>query len=50
MGKYNAIVMPMKPMAVICIHISYKENKSAKNREIMDSVIPKKRNTKDNLT
>ena len=29
-GKYNAIVMPMKPMAVICIHISYKENRSAK--------------------
>ena len=49
-GKYNAIVMPMKPIAVMCIHISYKENKSAKNREIMDRVIPKKRNTKDNLT
>lgn len=49
-GKYNAIVMPMKPMAVICIHISYKENKSVKNREMMDMVIPKKRNMKDNLT
>lgn len=50
MGKYNAIVMPMKPMAVICIHISYKENKSAENREMIDRVIPKKRNMKDNLT
>jgi len=49
-GKYNAIVMPMKPIAVICIHISYKENKSGKNREMMDRVIPKKRNMKDNLT
>ena len=50
MGKYNAIVMPMNPMAVICIHISYKENRSAKNREMIDRVIPKKRNMKDNLT
>ena len=49
-GKYNAIVMPMKPIAVICIHISYKENKSGKNREMMDRVIPKKRNMKDSLT
>ena len=50
MGKYNAIVTPMKPMAVICIHISYKANRSAKNREMMDRVIPKKRNMKDSLT
>ena len=50
MGKYNAIVIPMKPMAVICIHISYKENRSAKNSEMMDKMIPKKRNTNHNLT
>ena len=49
-GKYNAIVMPMKPIAVICIHISYKENKSSKKREMMDKVIPKKSNMNDNLT
>ena len=35
-GKYKATVRPIKPIAVMCIHMSYRKNISEKNIDIID--------------
>jgi hypothetical protein len=49
-GKYMATVIPMKPIAIMCIHMSYRKNISEKNTEIIDNIIPIKSNVNDSLT
>lgn len=48
-GRYNAIVRPMKPMAIMCIHISYMTNMFGRYIEVIDNVIPTNRNANDNF-
>ena len=48
-GRYKAIVKPMKPMAIMCIHISYMTNMPGRYTEVIDNEIPAKRNANDNF-
>jgi hypothetical protein len=48
-GKYMATVIPMKPIAILCIYMSYRKNISEKNTEIIDNIIPIKSNVNDSL-
>ena len=48
-GRYKATVRPMKPMAIMCIHISYMTNMPGRYIEVIDNAIPARRNAKDNL-
>src|SRR5574342_562837 len=48
-GKYMATVRPMKPMAVMCIHMSCRKNTSEKNTEIIDNIIPIISNVNDSF-
>ena len=49
-GKHMPTVRPMKPIAIMCIHMSYRKNISEKNTEIIDNIIPIKSNVNDSLT
>jgi len=48
-GKYKATVRPIKPIAVMCIHMSYRKNNSEKNIDIIDNVIPINSNVNDSF-
>ena len=48
-GKYKATVRPIKPIAVMCIHMSYRKNISEKNIDIIDNVIPINSNVNDSF-
>jgi hypothetical protein len=39
-GKHMTTVRPMKPIAIMCIHMSYRKNISEKNTEIIYNIIP----------
>ena len=48
-GRYKATVRPMKPMAIMCIHISYMTNMPGRYIEVIDKPIPTKRIANDNF-
>jgi len=48
-GRYKAIVRPMKPIAIMCIHISYMTNMLGRYIEVIDNIIPTNRNANDNF-
>jgi hypothetical protein len=48
-GKYKATVRPIKPIEVMCTHISYRKNIFEKNIDMIDNVIPINSNVNDNF-
>lgn len=48
-GKYIATVNPIKPIAVICIHVSYRTKLPENNTERIDNTLPIKSNANDSF-
>lgn len=48
-GKYIAPVNPINPIAVICIHMSYRTKLPEKNTESIDNTLPIKSNANDSF-